>query len=93
MALLGVQVPVQLPDVGPLVLVLNVLQLHRGCPLGPGVPHPHPSAELSPGLQLGQTHAQRAHEALLQKRDLGNTKRVLYGLFGADYAFMKVAFI
>ena len=71
MALLGVQVPVQLPDVGPLVLVLNVLQLHRGCPLGPGVPHPHPSAELSPGLQLGHTHAQRAHEALLQIRDLG----------------------
>ena len=71
MALFGVKVPVQLPDVGPLVLVLNVLHLDLGSPLSPGVPHPHPGAELSPRLQLAQANSQRAHEALLQIRDLG----------------------
>ena len=74
MVLFCVQVPVQLPDVGPLVLVLDVLHLGGGGPLRPGVPHPDPGATLRRRLQLGQAHTQGPHEALLQVRDLETGK-------------------
>ena len=58
LTLFCVQVPVELPDVGPLVLVLDVLHLGGGGPLRPGVPHPDPGAGLSHRLQLVQAHTQ-----------------------------------